>query len=116
MTIFVHVQGERFDISRTFTAVAGATNLSSVTATCVQLDPNGALHTVALSAAVISNIAVPPTATFTGSYLIPRDPDAAGMWTERWDTSADLLDAADQPWWCVASPAVAEVGIEDDSV
>lgn len=116
MTIFVHRQGERFDLTRTFTAAAGVDTLNTVTATCVQLDPNGALHTVVLNAVVLDNVADPPTATFTGSYLVPRDPDSAGMWTERWDTDADLQDVADQPWWCSASPVVAIDGLEDASV
>jgi len=116
MTIYVHRQGERFDIVRTFTAVDGAGLLSTVTATCVQLDPNGAIHTVTLSAATLDNVADPPTATFTGSYLVPRDPDSAGMWVERWDTDDDLQDVADQPWWCTASPVVAIDGLEDASV
>lgn len=116
MSIPVHRQGERFDITRTFTAPADVDDLTTVTATCVQMDPNGAIHDVTLTGPTINHSADPPTATFTGSYFVPRDPDSAGMWVERWDTDDDLEDVADVPWWCVASPVVAADGLSDASV
>jgi len=108
MSIPVHAQGERFNITRTFTAIEGVDTLTTVTATCVQMDPDGTIHDVTLAAVVIDNVATPSTATFTGSYLVPRLGISAGLWMERWDTDDDLQDVADVPWWCTASPVVAQ--------
>lgn len=106
MTLPVHDQGERFDTVRTFTAVEGVDTLNTVTVTCVQLAPDGTLYDVELDEPVIDNVADPPTATVTGSFLVPRESASAGMWVERWDTDEDLEDAADLYWYCRRSPVI----------
>ena len=102
----VFQQGERFNLTRTFTAIEGVTSLTTVTATCTLADPTKALHAVSLAPVVIDNVAQPPTATFTGSFLVPTDNDIAGMWAERWVTSANLEDA-DEIYFVVLRSVVA---------
>lgn len=91
--------GERFDLTRTFTAVAGADELNDVTATCTMLAPDGELIEVELDAAVIDNEADPPTATFTGSFYPPREVAKFGLWVEEWLSGDDLEDVALVYWY-----------------
>jgi hypothetical protein len=106
VTIDVIQLGERFDLTRTFTAIEGGEALVDVSATCTMLAPDGELLDVNLDAVVIDNDVEPPTATFTGSFLPPRESAKFGIWTEEWLSSDDLEDVAIVWWYAPRNPVL----------
>lgn len=106
MTIDIIHLGEQFDLTRTFTAVAGVTTLSTVTATVTMLAPDGDLIDVPLDPVDIDNVAQPPTATFTGTFTPPAETSKFGLWVEEWKTDDDLVDVTLVYWYAPRNPVL----------